>query len=267
MVKKSTTMMTTSQPVPVQEIKREELEKVVKQVDLPNVDLPKTIDPEKKKKRSSSKVKQVETPVIVEPEVITKLEEPTIIEENVEVIEENVVEEPVLESENMTDDSKDKKRNRRIISKENYYKDFESFLEIFNNFVENCKTEKGTKNQKTGLMKKLKQLQNDSYKLLKIKYMRDDKKPKSENNSGFMKPIKISSDLAQFLETDPNEPITRVHVTKKLCQYIKEKDLQNPQDRREIVPDNKLKNLFNMGDEKLTYYSMQKHIQQHIFKV
>jgi upstream activation factor subunit UAF30 len=83
-----------------------------------------------------------------------------------------------------------------------------------------------------------------------------------------MKPIKISGDLATFLETNPEEPITRVHVTKKLCQYIKEKDLQNPKDRREIIPDEKLKNLFNMiPDEKLTYYSMQKQIQQHIFKI
>lgn len=99
--------------------------------------------------------------------------------------------------------------------------------------------------------------------------MKDDKKPKTESNSGFMKPIKISADLASFLETSSDEPITRVHVTKKLCQYIKENDLQNPSDRREILPDEKLTSLFRLDDQnyKLTYYSMQKAIQQHIFKI
>jgi len=257
MVKKTQTIVSTSQPVPVQEIKQEELEKV-KLVE--NV---KSVDADKKKKKTT-KPKVVETVVVKAPEPATAPEPvaPAPVELDLQEVDENaeVVDEPL--------DTKDKKRNRRVVSKESFYRDFESFVEQFNGFVETVKVEKGTKNVKTLIGKKLKQLQNDSYKLLKIKYLRDENKPKSENNSGFMKPIKISGDLASFLETNPEELITRVHVTKKLCQYIKEKDLQNPKDRREIIPDEKLKNLFNMiPDEKLTYYSMQKQIQQHIFKI
>jgi chromatin remodeling complex protein RSC6 len=253
MVKKTQTIVSTSQPVPVQEIKPEQLEKVKL------VDAVKSTEPEKKKKKTTKAkvvepVVTVETPVAALPVPAPELELEEV-DENAEVIEEPV-------------EVKDKKRNRRVVSKESFYRDFESFVEQFNAFVETVKVEKGSKNSKTLIGKKLKQLQNDSYKLLKIKYLRDENKPKSENNSGFMKPIKISGDLATFLETNPEEPITRVHVTKKLCQYIKEKDLQNPKDRREIIPDEKLKNLFNMiPDEKLTYYSMQKQIQQHIFKI
>ena len=253
MVKKTQTIVSTSQPVPVQEIKPEQLEKVKL------VETVKSTEPEKKKKKTTKAkvvepVVTVETPVAALPVPAPELELEEV-DENAEVIEEPV-------------EVKDKKRNRRVVSKESFYRDFESFVEQFNAFVETVKVEKGSKNSKTLIGKKLKQLQNDSYKLLKIKYLRDENKPKSENNSGFMKPIKISGDLATFLETNPEEPITRVHVTKKLCQYIKEKDLQNPKDRREIIPDEKLKNLFNMiPDEKLTYYSMQKQIQQHIFKI
>jgi len=252
MVKKTQTIVSTSQPVPVQEIKQEELEKVKL------VETVKAAEPKKKKTTKATKVVEpvvvVTTPAVpapVEPEL-----ELTEVDENAEVVEEPVTE------------VKDKKRNRRVVNKESFYNDFEAFVEQFNGFLETIKVEKGTKNSKTLMGKKLKQLQNDSYKLLKIKYLRDENKPKTENNSGFMKPIKISNDLASFLETNAEEPITRVHVTKKLCQYIKEKDLQNPADRREIVPDQKLKALFNMlPDEKLTYYSMQKQIQQHIFKI
>jgi chromatin remodeling complex protein RSC6 len=249
MVKKTQTIVSTSQPVPVQEIKQEELEKVKL------VETVKTAEPKKKKTTKATKV--VEPVVVVTPAPVAPVApvaaEPeldlTEVDENAEIVE-------------------DKKRNRRVVNKESFYNDFEAFVEQFNGFLETIKVEKGTKNSKTVMSKKLKQLQNDSYKLLKIKYLRDENKPKTENNSGFMKPIKISNDLASFLETNAEDPITRVHVTKKLCQYIKEKDLQNPADRREIVPDQKLKALFNMlPDEKLTYYSMQKQIQQHIFKI
>lgn len=244
----------TSQPVPVQEVKQEEIVKA-KQVD--SVKSTEPIKKAKKSKKVVEEVKVVEPEPIVEHEPIVETEKESELEEvdeNAEVIENEV-------------ENKEKKRVRRLVSKESFYNDFEAFVELSNNFLESVKLEKGSKNSKNLLVKKIKQLQNDSYKLLKIRHLKDDKKPKTENNSGFMKPIKISKDLASFLEANPEEPITRVFVTKKLCQYIKEKDLQNPADRREIVPDDKLQKLFNLGDEKLTYYSMQKQIQQHIFKI
>jgi chromatin remodeling complex protein RSC6 len=259
MVKKAQTI--TSQPIPVQEVRKDEIEKVKQ------VETIKTIETVPKKTKKVKKVKEVTEPVVTEP-VVTE----PVVEEP--VVTEPVVEEPVVEEldENVEELDENvaldvKKRNRRVVNKANFYDDFESFIEQLNTFFEQIKNEKGIKNAKNAISKKAKQLQNDSYKLLKIKNLHADKKPKLENNSGFMKPIKISEDLANFLETNPEEPITRVHVTKKLCQYIKEKDLQNPEDRREIIPDDKLKSLFKLGSEKLTYYSMQKQIQQHIFKI
>jgi chromatin remodeling complex protein RSC6 len=282
MVKKSQTIVATSQPVPVEEVKQEEIEKAknpIKNVNEATFSTPSAggAPAEKKSKKTKSSTKKVETvvvetvvvppstPAIVESTPVVVVGQPPAeleeVDENAEVVEEDAVaavEGGVVEA---------KKRNRRVVTKDSFYQNFEGFQEQFNTFMENLKLEKGNKNNKSLLLKKIKQIQGDAYKLLKIKTPRDEGKPRSENNSGFMKPIKISEDLANFLNTNPEELITRVHVTKKLCQYIKDQDLQNPSDRREIIPDEKLKNLFNMGTDKLTYYSMQRQIQQHIFKI
>jgi upstream activation factor subunit UAF30 len=88
-----------------------------------------------------------------------------------------------------------------------------------------------------------------------------------------MKPVNISDELRKFInlsEEEKTEPITRVLITQKLCQYIKENNLQKPEDKREILPDADMKKLFDITTdetEKLTYYSMQKKIQAHIFKI
>ena len=168
------------------------------------------------------------------------------------------VEEPPAVAE---DDSKtEKKRTRRQVTKESFYNDFETFFKL-------CETDLA---EKKGLLKQLKQLKSDGFKLLKIKNMGDDKKNKGDNNSGFMKPVRVSDDLASFIGVNTDEPITRVLITKKICQHIKDKDLQNPEDRREILPDLALRKLFNITDndtEPLTYYGIQKRIQRHIFKL
>jgi chromatin remodeling complex protein RSC6 len=70
--------------------------------------------------------------------------------------------------------------------------------------------------------------------------------------------------MADFAGWDPSELKSRVDVTRYLCAYIRENGLQNPDDRRKIVVDNKLKDLLNYGDnesEPLTYPNLQRVIQ------
>jgi chromatin remodeling complex protein RSC6 len=91
----------------------------------------------------------------------------------------------------------------------------------------------------------------------------------NNTNSGFLKPVKISSDMAKFTGWNPEEPHSRVEVTKYICDYIKENNLQNPADRREIQPDSKLQKLLglkNKEDEGLKYYSLQTHLKKHFVK-
>ena len=90
-------------------------------------------------------------------------------------------------------------------------------------------------------------------------------------NSGFLKPVKISSDMAKFTGWDPSELKSRVDVTKFLCNYIRENNLQNPNDKRQIIPDVKLSKLIKYDSKKeaepLRYYSLQKFLKPHFTKV
>jgi upstream activation factor subunit UAF30 len=82
---------------------------------------------------------------------------------------------------------------------------------------------------------------------------------------GIMKPVRISKELSTFLDIAPDTLISRTQITKELCNYIREKDLQDPSDRRVIIPDQRLLDLLKT-DEKLTYFSLQKFINPHILR-
>ena len=86
-------------------------------------------------------------------------------------------------------------------------------------------------------------------------------------NSGFLKPISISKEMCNFAGWGSDELHSRVDVTKLVCNYIKENNLQNPADRRQITPDAKLKKLLNYKtSEPLKYYTLQTYLKQHFTK-
>lgn len=117
-----------------------------------------------------------------------------------------------------------------------------------------------------------------SKKSKKKKSVRDENNPRKP--SGFASPVVVSDELYSFLEqfgVKSGEPIARTDVTKHITRYIKEKDLQNPEYRREIMPDATLKKLFgeplerkNPEDESsplvYTYLRLQKYLSPHFPK-
>jgi len=119
------------------------------------------------------------------------------------------------------------------------------------------------------LLKKIKQFRTDLTRALKLKNTTGEKKERDTSNSGFMKPIKVSEPMRQFLGLEQDQLTRRLDITKKLCEYIKTNDLQNPSDRRNILPDTTLKELLNIHnpDEQLTYYSIQQKLKDHVIKV
>ena len=113
------------------------------------------------------------------------------------------------------------------------------------------------------LGKRLKTLRNRTNRAMKKK--RTIKRAVN-TNSGFLKPVKISKEMAKFAGWDQSELKSRVDVTKYICKYIKDNDLQNPTDRRQILADTKLTKLLEYNpksDQPLTYYSIQSHIKKH----
>ncbi len=94
--------------------------------------------------------------------------------------------------------------------------------------------------------------------------------PAKLNNSGLMKPVRISADLSRFMGVPVDTPQSRVAVTNSICAYVKQHELQNPQNKREIRPDSALATLLGYSGDKaqqpLTYFYIQQLIQPHFIK-
>ena len=112
------------------------------------------------------------------------------------------------------------------------------------------------------LCRQLKTLKADCFRLLSRKVRKTSTR---NGNSGFMKPVKISVEMAKFCNFKPDQLVSRVDVTKAICNYVKDNNLQNKEDRRQFNPDAKLGALLEVK-EVLTYYTLQKHIQKHFTK-
>jgi upstream activation factor subunit UAF30 len=78
-------------------------------------------------------------------------------------------------------------------------------------------------------------------------------------NSAFMKPMQPSPELAKIVGS---EPLPRSEVTKKVWEHIKKNNLQNPENKREIIADDKLEPVF--GTKRLNMFQMTKAINKHL---
>jgi len=90
------------------------------------------------------------------------------------------------------------------------------------------------------------------------------KSDKKKNVSGFEKPTAISAELAKFLNLEEGLLVSRREVTNKLIAYVKEFNLQNPADKRKIIPDEKLTNILQQVDDvPITFFNLQTHLKKH----
>lgn len=89
--------------------------------------------------------------------------------------------------------------------------------------------------------------------------MANSKKPAQKPNTGFMKPVTPSPTLAAIIGS---EAIPRTEVTKKIWEYIKKHDLQDPANRRNINADDKLRPLF--GKEQVSMFELTKLVSAHL---
>src|SRR5215203_630036 len=78
-------------------------------------------------------------------------------------------------------------------------------------------------------------------------------------NPALMRPLQPSKELAAVVGSDP---LPRPEVVSKVWDYIKTNKLQDPQNKREIVADEKLRAVF--GKERVTMFEMNKHLAQHL---
>jgi hypothetical protein len=85
--------------------------------------------------------------------------------------------------------------------------------------------------------------------------------------SGFVKPTKISDELASFLGKDKGTEMARTDVTREINTYIRAHKLQDSSNGRKINPDTKLANLLKLKKtDELTYFNLQKYMSPHFEK-
>jgi upstream activation factor subunit UAF30 len=79
---------------------------------------------------------------------------------------------------------------------------------------------------------------------------------------GFEKPKPVTKLMADFAGWNSAEPKSRVDVTRSICTYAKTNNLQNPENKREIIPDAKLARLLGLdaGKKTITYWELQKEL-------
>ncbi len=78
-------------------------------------------------------------------------------------------------------------------------------------------------------------------------------------NPALLKPMELSEELQAVVGKGP---MLRSQVVKKLWEYIKKHDLQNPQNKRNIFADDKLQPLFKKKE--VTMFEMTKLVSPHM---
>jgi chromatin remodeling complex protein RSC6 len=226
----------------VEKKEKKVVEKKEKKVDEKKVDEKKVVEKkvvEKKVDEKKPKVKKTES--LTDSAVVSQLAG-SVVESEVEV-----------------------DKTRRVVNNEEVEKSFDALNSCLDKELSVLKEDKNhsvSVRFLKSLCRQLKTLKADCFRLLSRKVRKTSTR---NGNSGFMKSVKISHEMAKFCNFKLDQLVSRVDVTKSICNYVKENNLQNKEDRRQFTPDAKLSALLDVK-EVLTYYTLQKHIQKHFPK-
>lgn len=88
------------------------------------------------------------------------------------------------------------------------------------------------------------------------------KKASGGEGGGFAAPLQPDDALAAVIGSDP---LPRTEVTKRIWDYIKANNLQDPNDKRTIKADAKLKKVFD-GKDAVSMFEMTKLVNSHLKK-
>ena len=167
----------------------------------------------KTSKASKTSKKQVveETPVVTE------------VEEKVEQVAEQVATEVVNEI-TMTDE-------------ERFDQQLSAFMESMKAFT------KSVRETMASFQLELRALSTQSKKLRK----KTRKRTRGNNSpNGFTKTVSVSAEILKFCGKPSETQMSRNEVNQFIHSYIREHNLQNPENKRQIIPDNKLKKILDL---------------------
>ena len=140
--------------------------------------------------------------------------------------------------------------------------EIETLFELLNKVDEDMKSLKATQAELRKVAKVV-QKQLKAAQSKKKKKVKDPNAPKRPP-AGFAKPTPLSGELCKFLGVDESTLIARTDVTRKITEYIKANNLQNPENKREIVLDAPLRKLLNPpADVTVTFFTLQTYLKNH----
>ena len=126
------------------------------------------------------------------------------------------------------------------------------------------------RSQLTSVTGQVRALQKRSERELKNAQKAGHKRARKSGNrapSGFVKPTKISKELAKFLGKPHGTEMARTEVTREINTYIRAHKLQDPKNGRRILADSKLRSLLKLKkDDELTYFNLQRYMSPHFAK-
>ena len=122
----------------------------------------------------------------------------------------------------------------------------------------------------TAVTSQVRLLQKRSDRELKAANKANKKRQRKKCNrapSGFVKPTKISKELATFLQKPAGTEMARTEVTREINKYIRANNLQDPKNGRRILADSKLRKLLKLQkSDELTYFNLQRYMSPHFPK-
>lgn len=146
--------------------------------------------------------------------------------------------------------------------------DSDALAESFSNFMTKFQT---IMTQFNALKGEFKNLEKRTTKQLKAAEKATSKRKRKLGNrapSGFVKPTRISDELATFLGKPIGSEMARTDVTSEINKYIVSNNLRDKDNGRKIIPDKALSTLLNIDSEViLTYFNLQKYMSPHFQKM
>ena len=143
----------------------------------------------------------------------------------------------------------------------------EDLTEQFQNMIETINT---FKSSMSALQTQIKFLEKGVRKELhQVHKTIKKKKTGNKKPSGFATPSPISKELCKFMGIEPNSEIARTVVTRHIIQYIRDNNLQYPENKRIIIPDKNLSMLLGVEDDTqtvVTYFNIQRFMNKHFIK-
>ena len=212
----------------------------------------------KKTTTKTAETEQVVTPVVnnVESVVVTEKKARKPKSAKTETTVETVVAAPVVPNvETVVDQQVDTEVDAPVAEKS---VEFLAKLQQLGILISSLKTEYRT-------------LEKQWTRDLKTAQKQSSKKKRKAGNrapSGFVKPTRISDELAKFLDKPVGSEMARTEVTRDINKYIRSNNLQDKDNGRKINPDTKLSALLKLAKgEELTYFNLQKYMSPHFSKV